>query len=100
MARVVLKKISFVSKGFAAVLNSSGMDAAVAAQARKQAQLMEQSTGEAYRVERLANASSRVVYTAKPEGEDGSEGRRKIDHETWVKEVWPKVGGPKWRPHS
>lgn len=99
MARAILKKIQFVSSGFAAILNSPGLEAVVAAEARRRAQVLEQQSGEPYAVEKMANATSRVVYTARPEGAE-EEARRKIDHETWMNEIWPKVGGPKWRPHS
>lgn len=99
MARAILKKIQFVSSGFAAILNGPGVESVVAAEARRQAQALEQRTGEAYAVGRMPNATSRVVYTAKPEGAE-EEAKRKIDHETWINEIWPKVGGLKWRPHS
>lgn len=100
MARARVRKIEFLSSGFADVLNSPGMESAVAAEARKQAQMQEQKTGEPYAVERMAKATSRVVYIAKPASDDGDEAREKIDHETWINDIWPRVGGPKWRPHS
>lgn len=99
MARAVLKRIEFISSGFAGILNSPGLEAVVAAEARRQAQELEQQAGEPYAVEKMANATSRVVYTARPEGAE-DETSRKVDHETWINEIWPKVGGPKWRPHS
>lgn len=100
MARAVLKRIDFVSKGFAEILNGPGVDSAVAAEARRQAQSAEQESGEPYTVERMAGATSRAVYIAKPAGSDDEAKRAKIDHETWINEIWPKVGGPKWRPHG
>lgn len=99
MARFALKRISFVSTGFRGVLNSPGLESVVAAEARKSAQAKEREAGEPYAVERMAAATSRVVYVARPEGDD-AQAREKIDHETWMNDVWPKVGGPKWRPHS
>lgn len=93
------RRIEFLSSGFRSVLNSSGMEACVQSVARKQAQEKEQETGAAYVVERMANATSRVVYTAKPSDED--DGRVKgLDHETWMNEVWPRVGGDQWRPRA
>lgn len=99
MAGSFVKRIRFLSSGFADVLNGPGVDSAVAAEARRQAQERERETGSPYAVERMPGATSRVVYTAHPADEEG-ESRGKVDHETWMKEIWPKVGGPKWRPHG
>lgn len=92
-----VRKIEFLSEGFRDILTGPGVDAAVAAEARRQAARKEAETGEPYRVEKLASASSRAVYVVRPEQDE--EGRvRDLDHETWMREVWPRVGGPKWRP--
>lgn len=96
----MLKRIRFLSSGYSGVLNSPGTASKVAAEARRQAQAMEREAGSPYRVQPLARATSRIVYVAKPEDSDEGDGRAKgLDHDTWVNEVWPKVGGPKWRPH-
>ena len=92
-------RIEFLSSGFEAILNSPGVDAAVAAEARRQAQSMERDAGEPYDVSRMAGATSRAVYVAKPEGSDARRAPA-LDHETWINEVWPRVGGDKWRPRS
>ena len=98
MATMKLKKIRFISSGFAGVLTSPGISGEVASAARKEASRMESRTGEAYEVEQGSGWDGRTVYWAKPEGaERRVEG---LDHETWMSEVWPRVGGPSWRPHS
>lgn len=92
---MAVKRIRFLSEGFRNILTSPEVESIVAAEARRQAARKEAETGEEYEVARLNFATSRVVYTAKPKG-----GRRpNLDHETWMNVVWPKVGGPKWRPH-
>lgn len=99
MPRGGLRKIEFSTSGFRAVLNDAGVDAAVAAEARKQAAAKEAQTGEPYAVERLAGATSRAAYVAKPQHADDERGGGKLTHEKWMEVVWPKVGGPAWRPN-
>lgn len=91
-------RIEFLSDGFRDVLFAPGLDSMLAAQARQQAQALEREAGVPYDVERK-NFASRPVYLVRPEDGSGSE-RERIDHETWINEVWPRVGGPKWRPHG
>ena len=97
MAGFRVHKIQFISSGFEGILNSSGVEGVVASTARSQAQIQEQRTKVPYAVERMAGATSRVVYVAKPENDDGRV--PSLDHETWINEVWPRVGGPAWHPH-
>lgn len=97
MAGFRVHKIQFISSGFEGILNSSGVEGVVASTARSQAQIQEQKTKVPYAVSRMAGATSRVVYVAKPENDDGRVPN--LDHETWMNEVWPRVGGPAWRPH-
>lgn len=92
-----VKRIRFLSKGFQGVLTSPGVEGVVHATAREQAAALEASEKVPYKVRRMAGATSRAVYIAEPEGEE--ERVKDLDHETWVNEVWPMVGGPKWRPH-
>ena len=92
-------KFRFLSDGFQRVLTSSGMEAKVQAVARKQAQVNEQEYGVPYEVKRMANATSRVVYTVSP-SEETEMRLPNLTHEKWIEEVWPRVGDPKWRPHS
>lgn len=94
-----LKKIRFYSEGFASVLTSPGVDSAVAAAARTKASEMESETGVPYEVERDCGWDGRSAYVAKPEGDSG-ERIEGLTHEQWMNEVWPKVGGPSWRPRS
>lgn len=91
------RRIQFLSRGFKEILTSPGVEARVAAEARKQARAKEAESGSPYQVERMPGARSRVVYIAKPEDEEGRVPN--LDHETWMREVWPRVGGPSWRPH-
>ena len=106
MAGFRVKRIKFLSDGFASILTSSGVDGAVASAARSQAQAREVMTGVSYEVRKDRSWDGRSAYLAKPSDEespDGDEPRGRVpnlDHETWVSKVWPKVGGPKWRPHS
>ena len=94
-----LRRIEFVSDGFEQILNCPGVEAVVAAEARRQAQLQEAKTGEPYEVERMAGATSRVVYVARPDGDEVTGRIPHLTHERWMREVWPRVGGPSWRPH-
>ena len=110
MARMRVKKIKFVSKGFADVLTSSGDDGAVASAARSAAQEQEGATGVAYEVRKDESWDGRAAYLAKPVDEESPSGvsdgegkparRSSLTHEEWMRDVWPRVGGPKWRPHS
>ncbi len=85
-----LRKLTFLSRGFRAVLNFPGVEAQVAARAREMAQRSEDATGVPYSVERMSKATSRVVYVARMEGwpEDG-------EPEEWTGE---REGG--WRQGS
>lgn len=97
MARQI--KFRFISDGFQRVLTSSGVEAKVQAVARKQAQVNEQEYGVPYEVKRMANATSRVVYTVSP-SEETEMRLPNLTHEKWIKEVWPRVGGAQWRPRA
>lgn len=88
-------RLEFLSSGFRGILTGPGVDAAVAAEARRQAASLEASTGAPYRVEKYAGATSRSVYVAKREGVEPTPG---LTHEQWMNDVWPKVGGARWRP--
>lgn len=92
-------RIEFLSEGFRDVLLSPGTDAVCAAQARAKAQELEREYGVPYEVERMAGATSRVVYNVKPSRDEESEMVPDLDHETWMEVVHPRVGGPEWRPH-
>lgn len=110
MAGVRVKKLEFISQGFADVLTSSGVDGIVASEARSAAQEQEGRTGVAYEVRKDRSWDGRAAYLAKPvddespSGETGDEKkparRSSLTHEEWMRDVWPRVGGPKWRPHS
>lgn len=93
----VAVRIRFDSEGFRRILVSAPVDALAASYARKRAQAMESQTGEPYEVEQRSKATRRASYLVKPAGAEIE--KAKIDHETWMNEIWPKVGGPKWRPH-
>lgn len=94
MAKHVIK---FFEQGFRDILTGPGVDGMVAAAARKKAATLEARTGTPYRVEKATGISSRSVYTARP---DIPEGRvAGLTHEQWINELWPRIGGPKWRPH-
>lgn len=110
MARMRVKKIKFVSKGFADVLTSSGVDGAVASAARSAAQEKEGATGVAYEVRKDESWDGRAAYLAKPVDDESPAGiagdeerparKSSLTHEEWMRDVWPRVGGSKWRPHS
>lgn len=90
-----VKRTRSVPAGCISLLTCAGIDGVVAAEARKQAAKKEKWRRTPYVVEKTSS-TGRAVYVAHPEGE----GRvPNLDHETWVNEVWPRVGGPKWRPH-
>lgn len=97
MARQI--KFRFLSDGFQRVLTSSGVEAMVQSVARSQAQVNEQEYGVPYEVKRMANATSRVVYTVSP-SEETEMRLPNLTHEKWIEEVWPRVGKAKWRPKS
>lgn len=110
MAKARVTKVEFLSQGFADVLNSSGVDGVVASEARAAAQEQEGKTGVAYEVRKDSSWDGRAAYLAKPVDEEGPSGgsddegkparRSSLTHEEWMRDVWPRVGGPKWRPHS
>ena len=110
MAGIRVKKLKFLSQGFADVLTSSGVDGIVASEDRVAAQEQEGRTGVAYEVREDRSWDGRAAYLAKPvdeerpAGETGDEKkparRSSLTHEEWMRDVWPRVGGPKWRPHS
>lgn len=110
MAGVRVRKLQFLSQGFADVLNSSGVDGIVASEARAAAQEQEGKTGVAYEVRKDESWDGRAAYLAKPvddespsssSDDEGRPARRSsLTHEEWMRDVWPRVGGPKWRPHS
>ena len=97
---MAFRRISFLSDGFADVLNSAGVVAETASAARKQAQAKERETGVPYVLEQTTvswKGYARPMFVAKPKDGDGRVPN--LDHETWMREVWPRVGGPSWRPH-
>lgn len=110
MAGIKVKKLKFLSQGFADVLTSSGVDGVVASEARSAAQEQEGRTGVAYEVRKDRSWDGRAAYLAKPVDEEKPSGesddekrparRSSLTHEEWMRDVWPRVGGPKWRPHS
>lgn len=110
MASIKAKKIKFLSDGFADVLTSSGVDGIVASEARAAAQEQEGKTGVPYEVRKDRSWDGRAAYLAKPVDEEKPSGesddekkparRSSLTHEEWMRDVWPRVGGPKWRPHS
>lgn len=119
MAGIRVRKIKFVSQGFADVLTSSGVDGIVASEARAAAQEQEGKTGVPYEVRKDRTWDGRAAYIAKPVGEEKPSGTRRkrtkktgkeskksslraanLTHEEWMRDVWPRVKGPKWRPHS
>lgn len=110
MAGIRVRRIQFVSQGFADILTSSGVDGIVASEARSAAQEQEGRTGVPYEVRKDRSWDGRAAYLAKPVDEEGPYGgsddekkparRSSLTHEEWMRDVWPRVGGPKWRPHS
>lgn len=88
-------RIEFISEGFQRVLASPGVDALCSSVARRKASEMEASEGVEYQVAR--KGGWRPVYLAKTKGPIPRLPR--LDHDTWMRELWPRVGGAKWRPH-
>ena len=95
MKRTGAVRFEFLSSGFREILTGPSVDAEVAAAARKQAADLEAKTGVPYRVEKYTGATTRSVYVAKRDGFAPTPG---LTHEQWMSDVWPKVGGAKWRP--
>lgn len=110
MAGIRVRKVKFLSQGFADVLTSSGVDGVVASEARSAAQEQEGRTGVPYEVRKDRSWDGRAAYLAKPVDEEKPSGepddekkparRSSLTHEEWMRDVWPRVGGAKWRPHS
>ena len=126
MAGIRVRKLQFLSQGFADVLTSSGVDGIVASEARAAAQEQEGKTGVPYEVRKDRTWDGRIAYVAKPVDEEKPQGTNKrkkkkkqtgksktgkkskksglrvanLTHEEWMRDVWPRVGGAKWRPHS
>ena len=90
-----VKRIKFLSKGFQGILTGREVGSLVASEARKQASRLEASTGEEYEIVKYSKATSRTVFLVRPKGGKVPD----LDHETWMSKLWPKVGGPPWRPH-
>ena len=92
------------------MLTSSGVDGIVASEARAAAQEQEGKTGVPYEVREDRSWDGRAAYLAKPVDEEKPSGgsdeegkparRSSLTHEEWMRDVWPRVGGAKWRPHS
>ena len=90
-------KIKFHDAGFRGILSDPGTVSICAAEAQRTASELESETGRAYRVEQ-GRSSDRPRMLVRADGEpERVEG---LDHETWMSEVWPRVGGAKWRPRS
>ena len=110
MAGIRVRKVKFLSQGFAGVLTSSGVDGVVASEARSAAQEQEGKAGVPYEVRKDRSWDGRAAYLAKPADEEKPSGesddekgparRSSLTHEEWMRDVWTRVGGPKWRPHS
>ena len=66
MAGIKVKKLKFLSQGFADVLTSSGVDGVVASEARAAAQEQEGKTGVPYEVRKDRSWDGRAAYLAKP----------------------------------
>jgi hypothetical protein len=94
--KVRVIKVQHLTSGYAGILKSPGVEAEVQATARREAQKYERQTKTPYTVEKLARATSRPVYVAKPERIHPT---GYLTHEKWIEVVWPMVGGPKWRPN-
>ena len=74
MAGIRLRKLQFLSQGFADVLNSSGVDGIVASEARAAAQEQEGRTGVTYEVRKDSSWDGRAAYLAKPVDEESPSG--------------------------
>lgn len=88
-------KIRFYSEGFRAILKGPGLSGVCHSTARQKAAELEQRNRIPYEVEDVSDGN-RTKYLARPQ-----KGARvpALTHEQWMKEVWPRVGGAKWRPH-
>lgn len=95
--RIAIKRIRFRSEGFAGVLTSPGVTSAVAAYARRRAAQEERESGVPYTAEPDRGWDGRSAYAVRPASGEGRVPN--LDHETWMREVWPRVGGAPWRPH-
>ena len=88
-------RIKFHTRGFRQLLQDPGMWGVCQAEARKQAARLESESGTPYSVEKRFGWDGRAGYMARTEGDAGRvEG---LTHEQWMEEVWPRVGGPKYR---
>lgn len=88
-------RIKFHSDGFRELLQDPGMWGAAHAAAREEAARLESETGVPYTVEKSAGWDGRAGYDARPE--QSHERVEGLTHEQWMEEIWPRVGGPKYR---
>lgn len=90
-----MMRVEFRTEGFQAVLTSAGVDSLLHSLAVRHAAEMERAEGRPYTVSAVGR--TRSVYSVRP---DAGPPRRKLTHEEWMGEVWPRVGGAAWRPHT
>lgn len=94
-------RIEFVSEGFMGVLQSPGVGALLNSVAARSKARCEAAEGIPYAVTQSTAWDGRprvLVRARKPLPRlERTEG---LTHEQWMAQVWPKVGGPKYRPKS
>lgn len=88
------KRIRFLDSGFRALINDRAINAMCHAEARRRASELESREGVEYRVQ--YKGIGRPSYLVRPADYTRMPA---LTHEQWMDELWPKVGGPIWRPH-
>lgn len=92
-------RIEFVSEGFMGVLKDPGTVSLLNSLAAKRRAEYEAGEGIPYEARQSTAWDGRprvIVSAAKPL--PGVERTPNLTHERWVNDIWPKVGGPKYRP--
>lgn len=92
-------RIEFVPEGFMGVLKSPGVGALLDSVAARSKSMCESSEGIPYEVTHSTAWDGRprlLVRARKPLPKP--ERVQHLTHEQWMSQVWPKVGGPSYRP--
>ncbi len=89
-------RIEFLTAGFAGVLADAGTVSLLNSVAARKRSELEQRYGGTYQTKQSTawDGRPRVIVSKKPTYERVSG----LTHEQWMSEIWPKVGGAKWRP--
>lgn len=93
-------RIEFVSEGFMGVLSDPGTVSLLNSLGAKRRAEFEAAEGIPYEVRQSAAWDGRprvIVSAVRPLPKAEFERTPDLTHERWVNDIWPKVGGPKYR---